>query len=337
MQLQLVVADFHWDAGEFSATAARALPRLPGLEAVLRHASRASGRGGWREEVARLAGRRELANVPPARIASLALASEGLPNPWLATPVHQSAGLDHLRLHAAGLLRLQPAELEELAGEFARAFAGSGLQLMPLFGGFVLQGLAATDAVTQDPARFLGADLLQAPPTGPQAGVLRRLGAELEMWLHALPLNPARARRGQLAVTSLWLWGGGPAPALALRQRLDSLPQVYADDAYVAGLWHGSGGEARALPASLEAVLAEAAAPSQAATVVVVSTAARSGRDAPMLRLDEQWLQPALAALAARRIDSLQLKLGSHWLLLKPPHRLRFWRRARPWWEVLQA
>jgi hypothetical protein len=42
---------------------------------------------------------------------------------------------------------------------------------------------------------------------------LRRLGAEIEMWLHDHPINDARRRRGELPVTSLWLWGAGAVPA----------------------------------------------------------------------------------------------------------------------------
>ena len=35
-------------------------------------------------------------------------------------------------------------------------------------------------------------------------GTLRRLLAEIEMWLHAQPLNERRSRRGAASVTGLW-------------------------------------------------------------------------------------------------------------------------------------
>jgi hypothetical protein len=337
MQLQLVVADFHLDAAELSADAAAGLPRLPGLEAALRQGRAARG-AGWRAVVAGLAGRAELIDVAPARVAGLALQSGGLPNPWLATPVHQTAGLDHLRLHRAGLLRLRPQELEALATEFSRTFEGTGLRLLPLLGGFVLDGASASAAQTQDPALFLGADMGRAPPVGSQAGELRRLGAEIEMWLHEAPINRERARRGELAVNALWLWGGGPPPpaGLSLRGKAMGLPPAYADDAYVAGLWHGSGGEARALPADLETLLADAAG-SQAhqSVVVVISAAAQGARDAPLSRLDARWLTPALGALRAGRIAELALHLGQTQLVLRDRDRLRFWRREQPWWQRL--
>ncbi len=43
---------------------------------------------------------------------------------------------------------------------------------------------------------------------GAAGGTLRRLGAEIEMWLHEHPLNQQRRTgRGQLPVTTLWFWG----------------------------------------------------------------------------------------------------------------------------------
>jgi hypothetical protein len=36
--------------------------------------------------------------------------------------------------------------------------------------------------------------------------------SEIEMWLHTLPLNAQRERRGAVPISTLWLWGGGHSP-----------------------------------------------------------------------------------------------------------------------------
>ena len=134
---------------------------------------------------------------------------------WLATPVHMVAGLDTVRVHPAGLLRLAAGEQQILQGDFARVFAGSGWSLhatgrreLLLAGPFPQANAAVRSA---DPALWLGADPRAGLPSGPGSDSLRRFGAELEMWLHEHPVNLARAGRGLLTVSALWLWGGGAA------------------------------------------------------------------------------------------------------------------------------
>ena len=338
MQLELVVGDFHLDPAELGAGQATAgLPRLPGFEAALRWGRLAHRAADWRAYLAQRAGRPDLATLPPAQVAAAALDLPGEANPWFARPVHLAAGMDHLRLHRNGMLALSPEELDGLVSGFSTAFRGTGLALRPLFGGLLLTGLAAREAVTRDPALFLGADMGSAPASGPQSAELRRVGAEIEMWLHGQAFNSAREKRGQLSVNALWLWGGGPeSPAASpLRQDSACLPRVYADDAYVAGLWHASGGETQSVPADLTALRADPEwRGSQGSALVVLSAAARGLRDAPLPRLDASWLAPAMQALRSGQLSRLSVFCGGRQVSVTGLGRWRFWRRARPWWAA---
>ncbi len=336
MQLELVVGDFHLDPAELAvATTTAGLPRLPGFEAALQCGRLAHRSADWRAFLAQRAGRPELLGLPPAQVAAAALNLPADANPWFAQPVHLAAGMDHLRLHRSGLLSLSPEELDGLVSGFSTAFQGTGLALRPLFGGLLLTGLAARDAVTRDPALFLGADMGGAPASGPQSAELRRVGAEIEMWLHGQAFNTVREKRGQLSVNALWLWGGGPERPAAgdLRQLSACLPRVYADDAYVAGLWHASGGETQSVPADLAALLADPEWQGSQA-LVVLSAAARSARDAPLQRLDASWLLPAMQALRSGQLSRLSVQCGGLQVSVTGLSRWRFWRRARPWWAA---
>ena len=71
-------------------------------------------------------------------------------------------------------------------------------------------GPEMSPADTEEPARAMGASLAQQAGTSP---ALRKLGVEIEMWLHDHAINDTRRRRGDQPVTALWLWGGGPIPA----------------------------------------------------------------------------------------------------------------------------
>ncbi len=84
-------------------------------------------------------------------------------------------------------------------------------------------------------------------PAGPDGGVFRALGNEIQMLWHDHPVNRKRARRGLPPVNSVWFWGGGGAAAGPVGEQ--RLPPLYADEPLLTGLWHSLGGETAAPPA----------------------------------------------------------------------------------------
>lgn len=287
--------------------------------------------GDWRGWLARRLGRADLALQPPAHLASgSGVQANG---PWFATPVSLVAALDHVRLAPDGCVRLAPDEAAQLAADFAARLGGTAADGAPLAlqpagaEGFLLTGLAAT-ARTHDPARVLGADIGPWLPTGAGAGALRRLGSEIEMWLHEHPLARAQRRRGAAPVTALWLWGGytavpappapAPAPVPVAAQAVAPWPRGYGSDSWLRGVWR-AGGETLAGPGATFASVGMA--PDRDTVVVVRGDA----------RFESQWLAPALEALAARRLRGVQLVIDervfrfSRFDLVKP------WRRTIEW------
>ena len=190
-------------------------------------------KGGWRCAFARGLGREDIALASPASVVAV---SVDLPrDAWLATPLHFVAGLTTLHLPAEGVLRLSVSEAEELAQQFARTFGADDLVLHPLAdGSLLLGGLPDCAAETIDPALLFSQALSGAQPSGDGATALRALMAEIEMWLHDLPLNHRREAAGLPAIRSLWLWGGGGAqsPLAHSRPSVDSNLRVYAEDAW---------------------------------------------------------------------------------------------------------
>lgn len=201
---------------------------------------------------------------------------------WLATPVHLVAGLASVHLDARGLLQVDLDTRRTLAQDFNIVFAESGFRLEALASaGFLMTGPRIDELDTVEPARILGASVSEVLPGASTAPTLRRLVAEIEMWLYSHPVNAERARRGRLPITALWLWGGGGAregidlgvePPLgsdttdtvpaslvrgaALAATATPIPGVaFGHDPYLHGLWRMSGGNARATPDHFEEVL----------------------------------------------------------------------------------
>lgn len=338
-ELVIVIPDLYLKPQGSGTATALASGRFAGLEHAGRFGERAALGEGWRAWLARLIARADLAQVAPARIAAavlpepLAQPSDGVTR-WIATPLHLTAGLARVHLDHRGVLALSAAERATLAAEFAGTFGSSGFSLTPLpSGDFLLKTRGVGALRTLEPARCIGSDLIQALPQGAAAGPLRRLLAEIEMWLHAQPLNEARQQRREPPVTTLWPWGAdGQALPPAATVPPGRLPLAYGRDAWLAGLWHLGGEACRALPPHLDEVLAEARAPR---AVLVAQVAAElqgsphaSAGDA-LARLDARLVAPALEALRRGRLARATLVLNDVRTTLGRTSRFKLWRRPR--------
>jgi hypothetical protein len=325
--LVIVVADLYLpEEGRADALA------LPGLERIARFGARSVLAAGWRCWLARHVGCESLAAEPPACVAARCCTADLTGAVWLANPVHCVAGLSSLHLDHRGLLKLPMATLVALAADFRAVFRGADVALEPLAsGGFLLAGPAITDAQASEPARAVGMSIAAALPRAP---ALRRLGAEIEIWLHEHPVNRLRSERGEPAVTSLWLWGGGTltrtqaAPAADMGIATD---RAYGRDPYLEGLWCARGARVQPLPERIEDLTAGRARSSiilvELGEILAADRAASVG-DA-LARLDARWVAPAADLLARGAWRSLALIANDRCLILRPRDAMKRWRRAR--------
>ncbi|HXW75375.1 MAG TPA: hypothetical protein VEK10_11240 [Steroidobacteraceae bacterium] len=338
-ELVIVIPDLYLKPQGSGAAPALASGRFAGLEHAGRFGVRAALGEGWRAWLAQQLARADLAQVAPARIAAAVLAepqaqSAQAATYWIATPLHLTAGLARVHLDHRGVLALSAAERATLATAFAGTFGSSGFSLTPLpSGDFLLKTPGVGALRTVEPARCIGSDLAEALPQGAAAAALRRLVAEIEMWLHAHPLNEARQQRRELPVTTLWLWGAeGQALARTAGAARPPLPLAYGRDAWLEGLWRLEGDTWRTLPAHLEDVLAE----SQAERGLIVAQVAAALQGSPqssaadaLARLDERFIAPALAALPRGRLARAVLVVNDVRVALGRTSRFKLWRRPR--------
>jgi hypothetical protein len=308
---------------------------------------------GWRGWLAGRLGRPELGSVPIATlVAAAAAAAQPDPNLpparddgpwWLATPLHLVAGLDTLHLPRDGILSLSPPERAELAAGFSTALGGDGLSLHAVDGdALLLHGLAPGEVTTREPADCLGADLVGAQPCGPGAPRLRRLMAEIEMWLHAHPLNRRREQQGLRAVRSLWLWGGeshrpsagaggeGASTARSLaRVGAAGLRRIHSRDAWVRAVARLAGVELAA-----EGEPPEPRDFGPPGSLLAIASL-HSGDSPDLAAFEQRLLAPAFAALADGRLDRIRLLAADRCVTATASDRYRVWRPRRPWRTAL--
>ena len=298
---------------------------------ALRFAAPRVMRGGWRGMLARGVGREDLVLVDEASVidaalrgvtcaASAEVAATTSDEPWIATPLHLLAGLSTVHFPANGLLRLAPSEADELAEEFGKIFGVDGLELVPAGSvGFILRGLVTGGAETTDPARLVGGSLEESLPRGAGSAELRALASELEMWLHALPLNRRRAARGEPPLSALWLWGGGQPPrdSLASRAYNEAVrwQRLVGDDVWVQalGLLSGVTTESLQLPWRV--------ADADESCCVIAPLA-----DHDLESIDRQLVQPLVGELHAGRLGTLAIVANDRWTAVRAADRYKFWR-----------
>jgi len=242
-----------------------------------------------------------------------------------AEPVHLVTGLDHLRLAPLAGLGLAPAEAQALCDSIAAGLAGSGYVLrLTAYGPWLLECPTGIECETVEPADAEGRDLRDCLPAGRDGLVVRKLMNELQMLLHEHPVNAHRLDRGLAPVNALWLWGFGQAraaePAL--------LPVLSTDDAWLRGLWrlHGCNG----LPLATARQALEAAYP-----LLVAATANGADPEAQLTQWDTELAKPLAAAVRSGRVQSASLLLGDVSYIVDRADRYAFWRRQRPWPELL--
>jgi len=337
-EIVIVVTDLYLPAEAGHSWSVGASRAMPGLERAARLGARSMLERGWRDRLARWLGRNDLAQAAPASVAAAGQTTGDAQMAWIATPVHLIASLTSLHLDHRSILRPPRWELERLAQDFPAAFRDSGFSLQPLpCGDFLLLGPSLPQALTTEPARSLVGGVAESLPGGAGAPLLRRLGAEIEMWLHGHPLNELRASRGEPPVSALWLWGGGPTalaqPAPADRRGGVELELAFGSDAYVRGLWHLQGGQIRPLPRQLHEIFSYPRA-QRAALVMEVAQVLHSNPKWTVLEavaeLDQRFVGPALQSLGRGAVASVLILANDRQLLVRSRDRLKIWRRSRP-------
>jgi hypothetical protein len=296
-----------------TARSAHSRSRAPSLERLLARADGPSDVADWRAQAFRLIAP-EAACVPAVATAALAPGASRARGSWVcvATPVHLLAGMTSIGLAADGLLEIDSSEADVLAADFNRVFAGGGVSLERGRDALLLCRFDEPLRVTTSaPEEAAGRDLWPYLPGGDDAARLRSLTSEIEMWLFDHEVNRRRQEAQRPVINALWLWGGG------------------AGDAAPPALSGWTAGD-DPLFSSFAPVSRYPGAATSGVVTVPDWPGTPSWHD-----VEERWLTPALADLRAGRLARIELSARRRGLQLNARALRRFWRRARPWWEIL--
>lgn len=249
---------------------------------------------------------------------------------WLrADPVHLQVMRDRVVLAARDAVALSREEADSLAASIGAHF-GTELSPLPLHPQRWYLKLPQPPRLTTTPASVAaGHDVEPLLPQGDDALRFRVQLNELQMLLHAHPVNQAREARGEAAVNSLWVWGGGRRPSACAA----SVP-IYADDPDARALGRFCNARVHPVPARMNAQLLRTDG------IILLDTLSCAGHHGDacgwresMRQLEQDWFGPIRKMLGKsgprglHLIDpvngkALQLQARDAWRFWRRPHRL---------------
>jgi len=254
---------------------------------------------------------------------------------WLrCDPIHVLAERAQLRILDASTFSLSADEASAYVATLNEHFARDGLAFVApqptrwyvkLARAPALKTHALPDVAGQDVDRHL--------PSGDDSLFWHRALNEVQMLLHDHPLNQAREARGEPAINSVWLWGGGVKPHVARGY----FARVWSDDPLAQALAMAGGTSSVPLPATAAALLNETG-DKELAVFPHLRDAARYGDAdrwlATLAGLERDWFAPLLSALRNRRLGDLALiALDAECCLrcdITSGDLWKFWRTTRP-------
>lgn len=135
-----------------------------------------------------------------------------MPWAWL-TPCHWEVGMDHVRMHAPGQLRLSPAHSRAMFDAMRPYFEEDGIVLTwDAPDRWLAQGEMFHELPCVSLDRVVGRLVDDWLPRRPGQGALQRLQQEMQMLLYTHPANAEREQAGLKPVNSFWVSGAGSLP-----------------------------------------------------------------------------------------------------------------------------
>jgi hypothetical protein len=312
------------------APTASGSPDLRVLSAMLHGARRLPDVADWRGGVLSALDMAEVATWGMGSMAARAIAS--LPQETgvcLASPVHAVAGMSRMFLAAPAASALDVDKREVLRRAFNAEFGAADLHLHAVGSGWLLQAPFAAAASDGSPESLQGVALAREPAASAAARSLRRLGAEVEMWLAGLSLNADREKCGEPPINCIWFWGGATTGNLPVPGRVPGAIFTNCEpDGWNSGL---------AAHCGVELIHALAWEDARDTTGALVILQAAGDVLSQLPAWESAWLEPAFRDLASGRLSSLRLQMGGSAWLLPAPRLTRLLRRRRPWWQVVSA
>lgn len=242
---------------------------------------------------------------------------------WCLDPVHVQLDREMAYLASPDTVLLSEAEARALIASINQHFADSMHVRYHRPQQWLVQ--ISLEISTFTPTQATRQDINRMLPHGEDAQRWRKLLTELQMLLHAHPVNETRIQAGKPPVNSVWLWGGGELETVTPAYDL-----VYADSEIAAAAAVRNAIAHRPVPAGVEAELFE-----NQNTLLILAQQLQAIQEkdayawlAGLRHLDQHYVSPLLALLANGTLTGLTLCSDTLQLSLDKAGMRKWWRRT---------
>ncbi len=244
-------------------------------------------------------------------------------------PVQMVADRDTLVLIPAEDLQIQHSEAQALIDAFNQHFAQDRVEIeLGSANDWFVRVKQPVDIRTTPLDQVKYQSLNDKYPSGHAAQYWRQLLNEASMLFYTHEVNELRRQHGQPEINGVWLWGEGKLDSAAIQPRESA--QIWSGNSYLQGLAKLTHAQVDDFPETLQACLDS----KQSQHLLMPSILQQRLDNLTMDQwldsvqwLEQNWLEPLLAALKSNQIHSLLLELGDGYRYhIEPKHLKRFWR-----------
>jgi hypothetical protein len=272
-------------------------------------------------------------DFPIAAITKLVDDDHSLSGIWMrADPVHLVADQQGLVLMDESTFTLDQHDALVLAADLKDLLAERGMILeAPTTNRWYVTMDTAPDIKTIPVHEIAGRDIHYYMPAGKDQQAWAQLLNEIQMTLHASPVNKERERRGERAVNSLWFWGCGELPILA------KCPwsRVFTDEEIAKGFSVLANIPGAELPESIDDAIELSEDEDEVLAVMSFGLRHSQYHDLKgwqdfVAYLEEFWFSGAIDSIKSREIEELTLLTEYQQFTLRKSSLYQFWKRPKP-------
>ncbi|MEK7778515.1 MAG: phosphoglycerate mutase [Pseudomonadota bacterium] len=240
-----------------------------------------------------------------------------LPNSdfWMrADPVHLRIEQNHIMLADSQAFKISKEESQQIAQIINCCLDNKNILILPLQSDrWYLRCTEVPELETFPLSDVTCRNINDYLPIGNQSVVWRKIFNEIQMVLHDHPINQVRESRGELAINSVWFWGGGVMPQVKIESIFS---HVWGNHEFLRALAFYSNAVWKGVPINGEDFLQNITIGDH--LIVLDSLYGRAQyRDAygwreSLKKMEIDWFTPLCRALEAKKISQLTLTaLGS--------------------------
>lgn len=255
---------------------------------------------------------------------------------WLrADPVYLRVEQNHIMLADNHAFELTQEEAVQLTSVINQHLKSDGITLLPLHPYRWYIPLTTTPEIhTHTLNSAICKNINTLLPTGKDSMKWHRIFNEIQMLLYDHPLNQARIARNQIAINSIWFWGGGHIP----QSVRSSYTGIWSNDNFSQSLANFSNTPNNTLPKNIETWLQENKTGNQ---LVILDTLLNKDKynlsyewRENLKALEETWFTPLYTALKNNQINELRISTTnenfSTDFLIKRNSLWKFWTTIKP-------